>query len=118
MVGPQGDRKIAAIREIAGQTTQETRYYPLSRVVAPERFNAIVRSHWGIENQLHLAAGLERHDAGQAGNRYSMHRNGFRLYWRWQSRSRHSGRPQINSKTRDLIRQMAAPWPIFYAANK
>ncbi len=31
----------------------ESRYYLLSQAFAPERFNEIVRSHWGIENQLH-----------------------------------------------------------------
>ncbi len=31
------------------------------------------------------------------------HRQGFRLYWRWRSRS---GRPAINREVRDLIRQM------------
>ena len=31
----------------------ESRYYLLSQPFAPERFNEIVRSHWGIENQLH-----------------------------------------------------------------
>ena len=35
------------------------------------------------------------------------HRKGFRLYWRWRSRSRRLGRPKMSSKTRDLIRQMS-----------
>ena len=35
------------------------------------------------------------------------HRNGFRLYWRWRSGSRHSGRPKMSLQTRDLIRQMS-----------
>ncbi len=45
--------KVVASREIGGRTTTETRYYLLSKAFAPERFNAIVRSHWSIENQLH-----------------------------------------------------------------
>ena len=34
------------------------------------------------------------------------HRKGFRLYWRWRSRSRASGRPKLCTATRNLIRQM------------
>src|SRR5713101_8362214 len=34
------------------------------------------------------------------------HRMGFRLYWRWKSRSR-SGRPQIPAEIRRLIREMS-----------
>lgn len=47
--------KITARREIDGKTSVETRCYLLSSAVTPERFNAIVRSHWGIENGLHWA---------------------------------------------------------------
>ena len=36
-----------------GRTSLETRYYLLSQPFAPERFNDIVSSHWGIENELH-----------------------------------------------------------------
>jgi len=43
------------------------------------------------------------------------HRNGFRIYWRWRSGSRHSGRPKINSETRDLIRQMSMANPLWGA---
>ncbi len=39
--------KITASREIDGKTSVETRCYLLSSAVTPERFNAIVRSHWG-----------------------------------------------------------------------
>jgi len=45
--------KIIASREIDGQTSSDTRYYLLSTALTPESFNATVRSHWGIENQLH-----------------------------------------------------------------
>ena len=39
------------------------------------------------------------------------HRKGFRLYWRWKSRSR-CGRPRIPMEVRQLIRRMALenPW--------
>jgi putative transposase len=43
------------------------------------------------------------------------HRKGFRLYWRWQSRSRHLGRPKTSAEIRDLIRQMSMANPIWGA---
>src|SRR5947207_11360214 len=43
------------------------------------------------------------------------HRKGFRLCWRWRSRSRAPGRPKICSGTRDLIRQMCRANPLWGA---
>src|SRR6202790_3832171 len=40
------------------------------------------------------------------------HRQGFRLYWRWRSRS---GRPSVDRDVRDLIRQMNAANPLWGA---
>jgi predicted transposase YbfD/YdcC len=45
--------KVTATREIDGKTSTHTRYYLLSQVFDPARFNDIVRSHWSIENGLH-----------------------------------------------------------------
>ena len=46
--------KVTARREvIGGKTTIETRYYLLSTVLTPARFNQVVRTHWDIENRLH-----------------------------------------------------------------
>jgi predicted transposase YbfD/YdcC len=45
--------KVVRVRETAEKTTTETAYYLLSRVLSPERFNAVVRQHWGVENSLH-----------------------------------------------------------------
>ncbi len=45
--------KVVRVRETAEKTSTETAYYLLSRALAPERFNAVVRQHWGIENSLH-----------------------------------------------------------------
>lgn len=45
--------KVTRIREMAAKTTSETAYYLLSSALSPERFNEVVRSHWGVENQLH-----------------------------------------------------------------
>ena len=45
--------KVTATREIDAKTSTHTRYYLLSQVFDPARFNDIVRSHWSIENGLH-----------------------------------------------------------------
>src|SRR5215813_7292669 len=42
------------------------------------------------------------------------HRSGFRLYWRWKSRSR-GGRPKIAIEVRSLIRQMSVENPLWGA---
>jgi predicted transposase YbfD/YdcC len=60
--------KIIASREIGGQTSRETRYYLLSQPLTPEDFNAAVRSHWAIENQLHWMLDVVM-DEDQARNR-------------------------------------------------
>ena len=35
------------------------------------------------------------------------HRQGFRLYWRWKSRSKTPGRPKAEREIRGLIRRMS-----------
>ncbi len=45
--------KVERTRETLNKTTCETAYYLLSAPLTPERFNAVVRSHWAIENRLH-----------------------------------------------------------------
>ena len=45
--------KVTAARETPAKTSIETRYFLLSQTLTPERFLAIVRAHWGIENGLH-----------------------------------------------------------------
>src|SRR6202051_1733124 len=40
------------------------------------------------------------------------HRQGFRLFWRWRSRS---GRPSVDREVRDVIRQMSVPNPLWGA---
>jgi hypothetical protein len=42
------------------------------------------------------------------------HRDGFRRYWRWKSRSR-GGRPQIETELRVLIRRMSVENPLWGA---
>jgi predicted transposase YbfD/YdcC len=60
--------KVTARRESAGGTTVETRYYLLSRAFTPERFGALVRAHWDIENGLHWVLDVAL-DEDQARNR-------------------------------------------------
>jgi putative transposase len=43
------------------------------------------------------------------------HRQGFRLYWRWKSRARKTGRPSIQRELRDLIRRMSRENPLWGA---
>ena len=45
--------KITASRQEGDHSSVESRYYLLSQAFSPERFNCIVREHWGIENSLH-----------------------------------------------------------------
>jgi predicted transposase YbfD/YdcC len=45
--------KVKRVRETADRTTTETAYYLLSTALTPERFNQVVRQHWGVENSLH-----------------------------------------------------------------
>jgi predicted transposase YbfD/YdcC len=45
--------KVERVRETADKSTTETAYYLLSTALLPERFNEVVRQHWGIENCLH-----------------------------------------------------------------
>lgn len=45
--------RVDRIRETAAKTTTETAYHLLSTALSPDRFNEVVRSHWGIENRLH-----------------------------------------------------------------
>jgi predicted transposase YbfD/YdcC len=45
--------KVTRTRETRKGITVETAYYLLSQPMSAKRFNAVVRSHWGIENRLH-----------------------------------------------------------------
>ena len=45
--------KVVRTRETADKTTTETAYYLLSAALSAERFNEVVRQHWGVENRLH-----------------------------------------------------------------
>ncbi|MFQ5567494.1 MAG: ISAs1 family transposase, partial [Paracoccaceae bacterium] len=60
--------KVTAIREANGKTTRQSRYYLLSTTLSAERFNSVVREHWGIENRLHWVLDMVMNE-DQARNR-------------------------------------------------
>src|SRR5208283_2826845 len=63
--------KVVRVRETATKTTTETAYYLLSTALSGERFNDVVRSHWGIENCLHWRLDVvmnEDQDRSRLGN--------------------------------------------------
>ena len=45
----------------------------------------------------------------------SWQRKGFRLYWRWKSRAKNSGRPCVSREIRELIKQMSTANPLWGA---
>ena len=45
--------KVVRLRETPTKTTTETAYYLISTALSSERFNEVVRFHWGVENCLH-----------------------------------------------------------------
>jgi len=63
--------KVVRSRETASKTTTETAYYLLSTALSAERFNEVVRSHWGVENRLHWRLDVvmnEDQDRNRLGN--------------------------------------------------
>jgi len=60
--------KVTRIREIGEKITTETAYYLLSAPLSAERFNHVVRHHWGIENSLHWVLDVTMNE-DQARNR-------------------------------------------------
>ena len=41
------------------------------------------------------------------------HRQGFRLYWRWKSRARQQGRPEVDRQVQALIRRLSRENPLW-----
>lgn len=44
---------VVSSREVAGQVSQQTRYYLSDLALSAQAFNRYIRHHWGIENGLH-----------------------------------------------------------------
>jgi len=53
---------VEALREIDGKTSVERRYYLSSLTLDAPRFARAVRSHWGVENQLHWVLDVVFHE--------------------------------------------------------
>jgi predicted transposase YbfD/YdcC len=51
----RSDRRVNA----SGNKSSDTRYYISSLEAGPERFNELVRAHWGIENGLHWSLDVQ-----------------------------------------------------------
>jgi predicted transposase YbfD/YdcC len=51
--GLQAIGMVEAERRLGAERSRETRYYLLSRALSAQHFGEVVRSHWGIENQVH-----------------------------------------------------------------
>ncbi len=81
---------------------------PRPRLSSADRLFWVLLSRcWpGWENALHIV---------QPATVVRWHRAGFRLWWRWRSRPRRSGRPPIEREVRDLIHRMALENPTWGA---
>lgn len=53
---------VQAERRIGSERSTEDRYYLLSCALDAETFGAAVRSHWGIENQVHWVLDVTFHE--------------------------------------------------------
>ncbi len=101
---------VQAQRTLGGQTSTETRYYLLSRQLSAATFGAAVRSHWGIENQVHWVLDLAfREDASRIRAGYAAE-NVAVLRHLALNLIRHTPRKQLRMKARRL----AAGWDHAY----
>ena len=53
---------VQAERRIGTEKTEETRYYILSRKLSADQLGQTVRSHWGIENEVHWVLDVALHE--------------------------------------------------------
>ena len=60
--------RVVRTRETAAKTSSETAYYLLSAPLSAERFGAVARAHWGVENGLHWVLDVTMNE-DQARNR-------------------------------------------------
>ena len=83
----------------------------LSRKTKPTRFTPVDRALW-----VWLSLAWKRWTSVlrmvQPGTVVRWHRQGFGLFWRWQSRAGNVGRKRIAPETIDLIRQMSRANPL------
>ena len=60
--------RVVRTRETAAKTSSKTAYYLLSAPLSAERFGAVARAHWGVENGLHWVLDVTMNE-DQARNR-------------------------------------------------
>src|SRR5205823_12803019 len=60
--------RVLRTRETSAKVSTETAYYLLSSPLSAERFGAVARAHWGVENSLHWALDVTMNE-DQARNR-------------------------------------------------
>jgi predicted transposase YbfD/YdcC len=60
--GLQAIGRVQAERRMGEAHSSETRYYLLSQMMTAEQFGRVVRSHWGIENQVHWVLDVVFHE--------------------------------------------------------
>jgi predicted transposase YbfD/YdcC len=79
--GLQAIGLVRGERRIGSEHTAEDRYYLLSRPLAARDFGKAVRSHWGIENQVHYVLDVTFHEdqsrirAGHAAENFAVLRH-------------------------------------------
>ena len=79
--GLQAVSKRTATRYLDGTASNQPRYYLTSEAFLPERFNQIVRAHWGIENRLHWVLDVTCNE-DQARNRKDNCAANLALLWK------------------------------------
>ena len=67
---------VESVRHCEGQTSREVRYYISSLSPDAQKLAESIRSHWGIENPLHLSA-LNQEKTAKLGIENKRHRAGW-----------------------------------------
>jgi len=104
--------RVEAERHFAdGRSEQETRYDVLSQPLSAVAFGAAVRSHWGIENQVHWVLDVTfgaDHSRKRAGN--AAHNFGLLLRFALNLLRQTPGKPGMSRKAKRL----RAAWDTSY----
>jgi predicted transposase YbfD/YdcC len=108
--GLQAIGLVEATRQVGTTSTSEQRYYLLSAPLAAQAFGAAVRSHWGIENQVHWVLDVVFHE-DQSRIRQGVAAENFAVLRHMAlNLLRHSPRDRLSLKARRL----KAGWDTVY----